>query len=120
MTTITISVGLTVGANPEVDLDLNGKSARIVTASNGDTIKFQREGGASFTVTGFDPLGAGTAFNNEDTGGNGQWLSVDVAAANQDPPVGHEYTLTVTADGKSHNTTETDSTPDNGRPVIRN
>lgn len=124
MATVIIYVSLDTSANPPVELkNSGGNSARDVTAASGDTIKWQKQdNNDKFDITGLSPTGPGEAYSTPTTGGSGQWLQTTFSPPAGDPSgTDYPYTLTVTdEDGKQYTTTETEDTPDNGRPVIRN
>ena len=124
MATVNIFVTLETSQNPPVILDDSaGKSARSVTAANGDTIKWQKkDNNDRFDIVGLAPTGAGEAFSTPSPGGSGQNLTSTFNPPAGDPSgTDYPYTLTVKAeDGTEYTTTEKDEDPDNGRPVIRN
>jgi hypothetical protein len=124
MATVPIQVTLDTTQNPPVILkDSSGNSARSVTASSGDTIKWQKhDNNDKFNISSLSPTGAGEAFSAPAPGGSGQWLSSDFTPPSSDPSgTEYPYTLTVTAEnGTSYTTTQTEAAPDNNRPVIRN
>lgn len=114
---VVLQVTLDTGssANPNVGLDSRNKQA-----VEGDTIKWQ-SAGSGFTMTSLEPNGAETAFSSPTIGGNGQYLQSTYQPPDTSSGKKYPYTLTVTAsDGTTYNTTERETVPDNGRPVIRN
>ena len=114
-TVINVTLNTSPSANPNVVL-----SNRNAEATSGDTIRWQ-SAGTGFTVTSLDPHGDGEAFSAPSVGGNGQFLETTYQPPDTSPGVTYSYTLTVTAsNGTAYNTTERESVPDAGRPVIRN
>lgn len=120
--TILVSLDTDPGANPNVILeDADGKSGRNEEANSGDTIQWQRKGGAgNFEIVNLDPTGAGTAFGDYEIGGSGQWLRSLYQPPNTSPGTGFEYTLRVLSGGQIYDTTESSPEADDDRPVIRN
>lgn len=110
----------------KVTLDKSGDPAVVLTnrsqeATANDTIKWQKQdNNDDFDIATLNPSGTGTAFSTPTVGGSGQNLSCTYTPTSSDPGAEFQYTLTVTSEGVSYDTTKASTQPDEGRPVIRN
>jgi hypothetical protein len=123
MATKIILVSLDTSGNPAVILEVaGGASGRAVQASDGDTIKWQKnDNNDNFNIKDLTPTGNGEAFAPYTTGGSGQWLQSDYQPTNLNPYASFAYTLEVeTPDNTTYDTTERAGVPTDNRPVIRN